>query len=89
MRTPISIPHTTRQYQVIFRERGGVANRCEYVEAETPDDAVTVARNYLASRTLPSATAAERELVGRTDHWRVVEVWDAETRETTLVRTYS
>lgn len=75
MRQPIHIPHKTQQYQVIFRKRNGVQNWSEYVEAETPQDAIEVAKNYLA------ADCAKYPDAGAFSSWKAVEVWDAESLE--------
>jgi len=74
MRRPIQVLHKTQQYQVIFRKRNGVQNWSEYVEAETPNDAVEIAKNYLASD-------CAKGLAGTVQSWKPAEVWDAESRE--------
>ncbi len=75
MRWPIQVLHKTRQYQVMFRKRGGVQNWSEYVEAETPSDAVEISKKYLAS------DCAKGLAEGTVQSWKPVEVWDAESRE--------
>ena len=69
MRAPIGISHEKQLYQVIFRTRDGVRNLNYYCDAETPQDARELAKNYLAADTL----RPEIE-VGDLRTWQVVEV---------------
>lgn len=68
MRQPISISHEKHEYQVIFRQRGGIRNLNYYAQAETAEDARRLARNYLAADTMRPVLE-----VGRSSDWIVAE----------------
>lgn len=65
----MQILHKTQQYQLIFRGRDGVQVWNEYIEAETLQDAVEVAKNYLA------AGCAKYPDAGVFSSWKEDEVW--------------
>lgn len=85
MRQPIFVSHDKKQYQVIFRKRGGIKNWNIYVDAELPEDAAEAAKNLIAADWLKYP-----DEIGDWKDWKIVEIYEAESADNCkLVRSYS